>query len=77
MLVDGTKPSWWWSARVTRWRPAARHADILHSWTSWKLSSYSTIKTEIADMNDAAKVNVNTRKMYSSQIFICVSCVLK
>ena len=52
-------------------------ADIMHSWTSWKLSSYSTIKTEIADMNDAAKVNVNTRKMYSSQIFICVSCVLK
>lgn len=49
----------------------------MHSWTSWKLSSYSTIKTEIADMNDAAKVNVNTRKMYSSQIFICVSCVLK
>ena len=52
-------------------------ADIMNSWTSWKLSSYSTIKTEIADMNDAAKVNVNTRKMYSSQIFICVSCVLK
>ena len=25
--VDGTKPSWWWSARVTRWRPAARQTS--------------------------------------------------
>ena len=27
LLVDGTKPSWWWSARVTRWRPAARQTS--------------------------------------------------
>ena len=27
LLVDGTKPSCWWSARVTRWRPAARQTS--------------------------------------------------
>ena len=27
LLVDGTKPSWWWSARVTRWWPAARQTS--------------------------------------------------